>query len=191
MNLNYKESFEKTKIAGSIAAGALDEVYKIIKQGITTEEIDRLCHDYMVNDQITVPAPLNYSPPGHTPYPKSICTSINNQICHGIPNERVLKKGDIVKIKVKFNHPSFTGLGRADPDNKPSFNRAKPVTFIRNLFVYYDDELVTRFRMSSGIADDPLFTFKLKADKEAPVKVVFVDNHGEKWETSKKIKFKG
>ena len=90
---------------------------------------------------------------------------------------RKIKKGDIIKIKVKFNHPSFT--------------RAKPVTFIRNMFVYYDDELVTRFRMSSGIADDPLFTFKLKADKEAPVKVVFVDNHGEKWETSKKIKFKG
>jgi len=104
---------------------------------------------------------------------------------------RKIKKGDVIKIKVKFNHPSFTGLGRADPDNEPSFNRAKPVTFIRNMFVYYDDELVTRFRMSSGIADDPLFTFKLKADKEAPVKVVFVDNHGEKWETSKKIKFKG
>ena len=104
---------------------------------------------------------------------------------------RKIKKGDVIKIKVKFNHPSFTGLGRADPDKEPSFNRAKPVTFIRNMFVYYDDELVTRFRMSSGIADDPLFTFKLKADKEAPVKVVFVDNHGEKWETSKKIKFKG
>ena len=104
---------------------------------------------------------------------------------------RKIKKGDIVKIKVKFNHPSFTGLGRADPDKEPSFNRAKPETFIRNMFVYYDDELVTRFRMSSGIADDPLFTFKLKADKEAPVKVVFIDNNGEKWETSKKIKFKG
>ena len=91
---------------------------------------------------------------------------------------RKIKKGDVIKIKVKFNHPSFTGLGRADPDNEPAFNRAKPVTFIRNMFVYYDDELVTRFRMSSGIADDPLFTFKLKADKEAPVKVVFVDNNG-------------
>ena len=90
---------------------------------------------------------------------------------------RKIKKGDVIKIKVKFNHPSFTGLGRADPDKEPSFNRAKPVTFIRNMFVYYDDELVTRFRMSSGIADDPLFTFKLKADKEAPVKVVFVDNN--------------
>ena len=104
---------------------------------------------------------------------------------------RKIKKGDIVKIKVKFNHPSFTGLGRANPEKEPSFNRAKPVTFIRNMFVYYDDQLVTRFRMSSGIADDPLFTFKIRADKEAPLKVVFVDNHCEKSETSKKIKFKG
>ena len=104
---------------------------------------------------------------------------------------RRIKKGDIIKIKVKFNHPSFTGLGRFDPESEPSFNRANPVTFIRNMFVYYDDELVTRFRMSSAISDDPLFSFKLKADKEAPVKVVFVDNHGKRWETSKKIKFKG
>ena len=104
---------------------------------------------------------------------------------------RRIKKGDIIKIKVKFNHPSFTGLGRADPDSEPSFNRANPVTFIRNMLVYYDDELVTRFRMSSAISDDPLFSFKLRADKEAPVKVVFVDNNGKRWETSKKIKFKG
>ena len=104
---------------------------------------------------------------------------------------RRIKKGDIIKIKVKFNHPSFTGLGRADPDSLLSFNRANPITFIRNMLVYYDDELVTRFRMSSAISDDPLFSFKLRADKEAPVKVVFVDNNGKRWETSKKIKFKG
>ena len=104
---------------------------------------------------------------------------------------RRIKKGDIIKIKVKFNHPSFTGLGRVDPESEPSFNRANPVTFIRNMFVYYDDELVTRFRMSSAISDDPLFSFKLKADKEAPVKVVFVDNHGKRWESSIKIIFKG
>ena len=88
---------------------------------------------------------------------------------------RRIKKGDIIKIKVKFNHPSFTGLGRADPESVLSFNRANPITFIRNMLVYYDDELVTRFRMSSAISDDPLFSFKLKVDKEAFVKVVFVD----------------
>ena len=76
-----------------------------------------------------------------------------------------------------------------EPDSEQPFNRAKPTTFIRNMFVYFDDQLVSRFRMSSAIADDPLFTFKLKAIQEAPVKVVFVDNQGKKWEASKKIKF--
>ena len=77
-------------------------------------------------------------------------------------------------------------------------NESKNIVFVSFLslttvflLVYYDDELVTRFRMSSAISDDPLFSFKLKADKEASVKVVFVDNHGKRWETSKKIKFKG
>jgi hypothetical protein len=91
--------------------------------------------------------------------------------------------------RVKFDHPSFTGLGIVDDETKPIFSRAIPVSFIRNMFVYYGDQLVSRFRMSSAIADDPLFTFKLKAVQEAPVKVVFVDNQGEKWEVSKKIKF--
>jgi methionyl aminopeptidase len=62
--------------------------------------LDQLCHDYMVNVQGTVPAPLNYAPPGHTPYPKSICTSVNHQVCHGVPGERVLRNGDIVNIDI-------------------------------------------------------------------------------------------
>lgn len=104
---------------------------------------------------------------------------------------RRIKKDQVFKMKVKFNHPSFTGLGQVDTESEPTFNRAIPVSFIRNMLVYYDGELVTRFSMSSAIADDPLFSFKLKAVKEAPVTVVFIDNHGEKWETSKKVKFRG
>ena len=102
---------------------------------------------------------------------------------------RRIKKDQVFKVKVKFDHPSFTGLGIVDDETNPIFSRAIPVSFIRNMFVYYGDQLVSRFRMSSAIADDPLFTFKLKAVQEAPVKVVFVDNHGERWEASKKIKF--
>ena len=102
---------------------------------------------------------------------------------------RRIKKDKVFKVKVKFDHPSFTGLGIVDDETKPVFSRAIPVSFIRNMFVYFGDQLVSRFRMSSAIADDPLFTFKLKAIKEAPVKVVFVDNQGKKWEASKKIKF--
>ena len=94
-------------------------------------------------------------------------------------------------VLVKFNHPSFTGLAMADDASEPVFNRVKPVTFIRNMLVYYGDELVSRLRIASGIADDPLFIFKIKATKEADIKVVFIDNFGKKWEATKKVKFKG
>ena len=104
---------------------------------------------------------------------------------------RRIKKNSVFKVKVKFDQPSFTGLAMADDKSEPVFNRARPVTFIRNMLVYYGDELVSRLRLSSGVSDDPLFTFKLKATKEASLKVVFIDNFGKRWEASKKIKFKG
>jgi methionine aminopeptidase len=66
---------------------------------ITTAELD-LCHDYMVDVQGCIPAPLNYAPPGYAPYPKSICASVNHQVCHGVPNDRALKKGDIVNLDI-------------------------------------------------------------------------------------------
>ncbi len=102
---------------------------------------------------------------------------------------RRIKKGQVFKVKVRFEHPSFTGLGQVDPETSPTFNRAIPVSFLRNMLVYYGDDLVNRFNMTSAIADNPLFTFKLRAVKEEPVKVVFINNHGDRWETSKDIKF--
>ena len=104
---------------------------------------------------------------------------------------RKIKKDQLFKVKVRFEHPSFTGLGQVDTETNPPFNRAIPVTYIRNMLVYYGDELVNRFNMTSAIADNPLFTFKLKAVKEEPVRVVFVNNQGERWEVSQDIKFKG
>lgn len=100
-----------------------------------------------------------------------------------------IKEGEVFKVKVRFEHPSFTGLGQVDTESDPMFNRAIPVSFIRNMLVYYGDELVSRFSMTSAIADNPLFTFKLKAVKEAPVTVVFIDNEGERWETTGDVKF--
>ena len=94
MNIDYKETFEKTKIAGSIAAGALDEVSKIIKPGVTTEQIDKLCYEY-INDHGAYSAPLFYRG-----FPKSCCTSTNHVVCHGIPSEKLLKEGDIVNVDV-------------------------------------------------------------------------------------------
>ena len=102
--------------------------------------------------------------------------------------KRRIKQDEVFKVKVRFDHASFTGLGMVD-ENEVLFNRAIPSTFIRNMLVYYDGELVSRFRMSSAIADNPLFTFKLRAIKEAPVKVVFIDDQGERWETSADVKF--
>ncbi len=94
------EEIEKMRVAGRLASEVLDYIEPHVKPGITTAELDRLCHNYMVNDQGTIPAPLNYAPPGYKPYPKSICTSINHQVCHGVPGDKALKKGDIVNLDI-------------------------------------------------------------------------------------------
>jgi methionyl aminopeptidase len=91
---------EGMRVACRLASEVLDYLTPHVKPGVTTEQLDRLAHDYMVNVQGTVPAPLNYAPSGYTPYPKSICTSVNHQVCHGIPNDRPLKNGDIVNIDI-------------------------------------------------------------------------------------------
>ena len=88
------------RIAGRLASEVLDFIAPHVRSGISTGELDALCHDFMVDVQGSIPAPLNYAPPGHTPYPKSICTSVNHQVCHGVPGERVLKGGDIVNIDI-------------------------------------------------------------------------------------------
>ena len=89
-----KESFEKTRLAGNIAARALDEVAKIAKPGISTNEIDKLCYEF-INDNGAYSAPLFYRG-----FPKSCCTSANHVVCHGIPSEKILKEGDIVNVDV-------------------------------------------------------------------------------------------
>ncbi|HZV54098.1 MAG TPA: type I methionyl aminopeptidase [Rhodocyclaceae bacterium] len=94
------EEIEGMRIAGRLAGEVLDYVTPFVKAGVTTGELDKLCHDYMVDVQGCVPAPLNYAPPGYPPYPKSICASVNHQVCHGVPNDRPLKKGDIVNLDI-------------------------------------------------------------------------------------------
>ena len=91
---NFKEAFEKTKIAGKIASGALDEVNKIVRPGITTGQIDKICYEF-INDNKAYSAPLYYRG-----FPKSCCTSTNHVVCHGIPSNKVLKEGDIVNVDV-------------------------------------------------------------------------------------------
>ena len=91
---------ERMRVAGRLASEVLDMLTAYVKPGVSTEALDRIAHDHIVNVQQAIPAPLNYAPAGYTPYPKSICTSINHQVCHGIPNDRPLKNGDIVNIDV-------------------------------------------------------------------------------------------
>ena len=100
---------EKMRIAGKLAAEVLDFIAPFVTAGRTTSEIDQLCHDYMVNEQKTIPAPLNYCPPGYTPYPKSICTSVNHVICHGIPGEKKLKNGDVVNVDITVIKEGYHG----------------------------------------------------------------------------------
>ena len=100
ITLKTPEEIERLRVAGRLAGEVLDYVAPFVQPGVTTAELDRLCHDYMVNVQGCVPAPLNYAPPGYPPYPKSICASVNHQVCHGVPNDRPLKKGDIVNLDI-------------------------------------------------------------------------------------------
>lgn len=99
--LKTAEEIAQLREAGRLAGEVLDYIAPFIQVGVNTATLDQLCHDYMVQVQKTVPAPLNYAPHGHRPYPKSICTSINHQVCHGIPAEnKILKDGDIVNVDI-------------------------------------------------------------------------------------------
>lgn len=100
ITLKTPAEIEMMRIAGRLAGEVLDYIQPYVLPGVTTAELDRLCHDYMVNVQGCIPAPLNYAPPGYAPYPKSICASVNHQVCHGVPNDRPLKKGDIINLDI-------------------------------------------------------------------------------------------
>jgi methionyl aminopeptidase len=102
MSITIKDAagIEGMRVACRLASELLDYLTPFVKPGVTTNEIDKLAHDYMVQVQGTIPATLGYQPPGYAPYPKSLCSSVNHQVCHGIPNDKPLKKGDIVNLDV-------------------------------------------------------------------------------------------
>ena len=99
IKLHTEEDFEGMRKAGNLAARTLDMITEHVKPGVTTEELDKLCHDFIV-DHNAVPAPLNYQGAGPYPFPKATCTSVNHVVCHGIPNEKKLREGDILNIDV-------------------------------------------------------------------------------------------
>jgi len=98
------DEIEKMRVAGRLAAQVLEMIEPHVQAGTTTDEIDRICHDYIVNVQNAIPAPLNYRG-----FPKSICTSVNYQVCHGIPSNKRLRKGDIVNIDITVIKDGYHG----------------------------------------------------------------------------------
>lgn len=106
MNITIKSDaeIEKMRVAGALAAEVLGMIEEHVQPGVTTDELDRICHEYIVNKQEAIPAPLNYRG-----FPKSICTSVNHVVCHGIPGNKKLKKGDIINIDVTVIKNGYHG----------------------------------------------------------------------------------
>jgi methionyl aminopeptidase len=98
------EEIEKMRVAGRLAAEVLEMIGEHVKPGVSTDELDRICHDHIVNVQQAIPAPLNYRG-----FPRSICTSLNHQVCHGIPGDRRLKAGDMLNIDITVIKDGFHG----------------------------------------------------------------------------------
>jgi methionyl aminopeptidase len=109
VQLKTDEEISGMRLAGRLASEVLDYIAPHVRAGVTTQKLNDLCHAYMVGVQGSVPAPLNYAPPGYKPFPRSICTSVNHQVCHGIPGDRVLRQGDIVNIDITVIKDGFHG----------------------------------------------------------------------------------
>ena len=104
VTIKNNEEIEKMRIAGRLASQVLDMIGEHVQAGVTTDQLNTICHDYIVNVQNAIPAPLNYRG-----FPKSICTSVNHVICHGIPADKVLKNGDIINIDITVIKDEFHG----------------------------------------------------------------------------------
>lgn len=104
ITIKTPEEIEKMRVAGRLAAEVLEMIGPSIQEGVTTDELNQICHDYIVNVQKAIPAPLNYNG-----FPKSICTSVNHQVCHGIPGPKKLKEGDIVNVDITVLKDKYHG----------------------------------------------------------------------------------
>ncbi len=120
ITIKTAEEIEKMRVAGRLAAEVLEMITPYVQVGVTTNELDNLCHEHIVNVQKAIPSPLNYKG-----FPKSICTSINHQVCHGVPGHRALKNGDILNIDITVTKNGYHGdTSRMFMIGKPSV-RAK------------------------------------------------------------------
>ncbi|WP_018862307.1 MULTISPECIES: type I methionyl aminopeptidase [unclassified Thioalkalivibrio] len=127
VSIKTPEEIEHMRVAGRLAAEVLEMIEPHVQAGVTTGELDRICHDYIVNTQDAIPAPLNYRG-----FPKSICTSVNHQVCHGIPGDRKLKNGDILNIDITVIKNGFHGdTSRMFVIGKPSIQAQRVIDVAR------------------------------------------------------------
>jgi methionyl aminopeptidase len=129
---------EKMRVAGRLAADVLQMIGQHVTKGVTTNELNQICHDYIVNVQNCIPAPLNY---GQPPFPKSVCTSVNHVICHGIPSDKALKEGDSVNIDVTVIKDGYHG------DTSKMFVVGKPSILAERLIKVTQESLYKGIRM--------------------------------------------
>ena len=123
VTIKTPEEIKKMRVAGRLAAEVLEMIEPFVKAGVSTGELDRICHDYIVNTQNAIPAPLNYKG-----FPKSICTSVNQVICHGIPSDKkILKNGDIINVDITVIKEGYHG------DTSKMFFIGKPTTAAERL----------------------------------------------------------
>jgi methionyl aminopeptidase len=104
VHIKSPDELDKMRVSGRLAAEVLRMIAPYVRPGITTGELDRMCHDYIVEEQGAYPSPLNYHG-----FPKSVCTSVNHQVCHGIPGDRELREGDLINIDVTVNKDGYHG----------------------------------------------------------------------------------
>ena len=109
ISIKDEQGIAGMRLAGRLASEVLDFLTPHVQAGITTNALDKLAHDYITEVQQAIPAPLNYAPNGYNPYPKSICTSVNQVVCHGIPGAKKLKNGDILNIDITVIKDGFHG----------------------------------------------------------------------------------
>ena len=122
VTIKSADEIEKMRVSGKLASEVLEMIGPHVVPGVSTLELDQICHEYIVNEQQAIPAPLNYRG-----FPKSICTSVNHQVCHGIPGDRTLKNGDILNIDITVIKDEFHG------DTSKMFLLGKPPVIAKRL----------------------------------------------------------
>ncbi len=127
VTIKTADEIEKMRVAGRLASEVLDMIGEHVRAGITTDELNTICHQHITETQDAIPAPLNYRG-----FPKSICTSVNNVICHGIPSDKKLKDGDIINIDITVIKDAFHGdTSRMFYVGEPSIRAKRLVTITK------------------------------------------------------------